>query len=56
MHDLALERIPLLRLTVPDQIIEQGTRNEIFREHGLLPEQASKRILEFVHLKSQAFV
>lgn len=54
MHDLNLERIPLLRLAIPDRIIEQGTRNEVFREFGLMPDQVAKRITEFVHSSSRA--
>lgn len=49
LHDMGLEQIPLLRLAVPDEVIEHGTRNEIFEEYGLLPVQVAKRIAEFVH-------
>ncbi len=52
MHDLGLGQ-PLLRFAIPDEIIEQGKRDMIFKEHGLLPEQVSKRILEFSKTESQ---
>ena len=54
MHDMNLEQTPLLRIAVPDEVIEQGARSEIFEEHHLLPEQAAKRIEEFVHCSKPA--
>ncbi|MDX9752398.1 MAG: 1-deoxy-D-xylulose-5-phosphate synthase [bacterium] len=53
LHDLELPQ-PLLRLALPDEIIEHGQRSEMFREHGLLPEQVCSRILKFIHAKSEA--
>ncbi len=54
LHDLGLEGIPLLRLGIPDTIIEQGSRNQIFEEFNLLPEQVARRIESFIHTKSHA--
>ncbi|RJP26300.1 MAG: 1-deoxy-D-xylulose-5-phosphate synthase [Candidatus Omnitrophota bacterium] len=54
LHDLGLETIPLLRLAVPDEIIEQGLRDEVFEEHNLLPKQAAGRILQFINAKVHA--
>ncbi len=56
MHDLGLENIPLLRCAVPDEIIEQGSRTQVFEEHGLLPNQVAKQILDFVHSHAPAAV
>ncbi len=56
LHDLGLEGIPLLRLGVPDEIIEQGARPEVFKEHKLLPSQIAQRILNFAHAKVHAAV
>jgi 1-deoxy-D-xylulose-5-phosphate synthase len=49
--DMGLTNASLLRMAVPDEIIEHGTRNQIFEEHHLLPEQVAKRILDFVQSK-----
>ncbi|MGC9326502.1 MAG: 1-deoxy-D-xylulose-5-phosphate synthase, partial [Candidatus Hinthialibacter sp.] len=54
LHDLGLGQIPLLRLAIPDQVIEQGERSQIFEEHHLLPHQAAKRIAQFVHSSKPA--
>ncbi len=48
MHDLGITRIPLLRVAIPDEIIEQGSRTEVFEEHQLLPYQVAERIQKFV--------
>jgi 1-deoxy-D-xylulose-5-phosphate synthase len=55
MHDLDIKQ-PLCRLALPDEIIEHGQRNEIFEEHHMMPDQAAKRVLKFVHSKSGAVV
>ena len=44
--------LPVLRLGLPDKVIEHGTREEIFREHSLLPDQVAPRIEEFAHTAS----
>lgn len=54
LHDMGLEQIPLLRLAVPDDVIEQGSRSQIFEEHRLMPNQVAKRIAEFVHSSKSA--
>ena len=56
MMDMEIGRIPLLRLALPDLVIEQGTRNQIFEEHGLLPSQVTKRITNFMRTHSHAAV
>ncbi len=52
LQDMRLGNISLLRMAVPDEIIEHGTRNQIFEEHNLLPEQVAKRIVDFVQSKN----
>ena len=55
MHDMDIHTA-LLRLALPDEIIEHGQRSEIFEEFGLLPHQAAERILKFAHAKAEAAV
>ncbi|MEW6236144.1 MAG: 1-deoxy-D-xylulose-5-phosphate synthase [Candidatus Omnitrophota bacterium] len=56
LHDLGMERFPLLRLGLPDEMIEHGERSEIFEEHGLLPRQVALRISQFIHSHAAAAV
>lgn len=56
LHDLGLEHIPLLRLAVADQVVEQGTRDQIFEEFGLLPHQVAKRIQMFLQSHKPAML
>ncbi|MBD3267146.1 1-deoxy-D-xylulose-5-phosphate synthase, partial [bacterium] len=55
LHDMELTN-SLLRLALPDEIIEHGKREEIFRDYELLPDQAAKRVLKFIHAKSEAVI
>ena len=55
MHDADIH-LPLLRLALPDEIIEHGQRKEIFEEFELLPHQAAERIVKFIHAKAEAIV
>lgn len=42
-------QVPLLRFGIPDKFIHQGSRNELWEECGLLPEQISDRVKAFVN-------
>ncbi|MFH1742385.1 MAG: transketolase C-terminal domain-containing protein, partial [bacterium] len=50
IQDEGLSGLAVLRLGLPDKVIEHGTREEIFREYRLLPGQIASRIEEFVLL------
>lgn len=56
MHDLGLDHASLLRLAIPDEIIEHGPRPVILEEHGLMPHQVAKRIEAFIHTKASAMI
>jgi 1-deoxy-D-xylulose-5-phosphate synthase len=56
LHDMNADNISLLRLGVPDIIVEHGTRDLVFEEHGLLPPQVAKRVQEFVQAHSPAML
>jgi 1-deoxy-D-xylulose-5-phosphate synthase len=48
LEDEGLHDISVMRLGLPDRVIEHGTREEIFGEYGLLPSQVAPRISRFV--------
>jgi 1-deoxy-D-xylulose-5-phosphate synthase len=52
LQDEGFFGLAVLRLGLPDKVIEHGTREEIFREYSLLPDQIVLRIEEFVHTPS----
>jgi len=54
LQDEGLYGLPVLRLGLPDRVIEHGTRDEIFQDYGLLPDRAATRIEEFIHTASFA--
>ncbi len=56
MHDMGLEHHPLLRLAVEDAVIEHGSRDQIFTEQGLMPDQVAARIRKFVQAHKPAIV
>lgn len=55
LHDLGFDN-PVLRLAIPDQIIEHGSRDQIFEEFGLLPYQVAKRVQAFVQTQKAALL
>ncbi len=54
LQDQAIYGTPVLRLGLPDKVIEHGTRDEIFRDYRLAPDQIASRIEEFIHTASFA--
>ena len=51
MHDLGLTPLPQLLLGIPDQVVEHGSRDQIFEMLGLAPKQIASRIEQFVTSK-----
>ncbi|HQQ00644.1 MAG TPA: 1-deoxy-D-xylulose-5-phosphate synthase [bacterium] len=48
LEDEGLHDISVMRLGLPDRVIEHGSREEIFGEYGLLPSQVAPRVSRFV--------